>query len=206
MRANRASIAQKTRRAHPMTHDWQSSVPPSQSVPPADPAALVAFALDALARQPEARIEDAYKWVLQATRGGEHAASSEAQARERLAHEWGSLAPATPDEPALQPLRPDGALVRVNLRPCKARGGSMDALLQGFLVSAACVRADSADFLATWQALGVRLADGSVGHLTRGEWTRLDSALRAAGYPAIHHSAPYRAAYAPAYRVLMGGR
>jgi hypothetical protein len=206
MRANRASIAQKTRRAHPMTHDWHSLVPPSRPVPRADPAALVAFALDALARQPEARIEDAYKWVLQATRGGEHAVVSEAQAREQLAREWNSLAPPTPDEADLQPLRPDGALVRVNLRPCKARGGSMDVLLQGFLVSAAGVRADSADFHATWQALGAHLAGGSVGHLTRGEWTRLDSAMRTAGYPAIHHSVPYRAAYAPAYRVLRGGR
>jgi len=165
---------------------------------------LVAFALDALARKPEARIEDVYKFLYQATRGGEHAAPDEASARTWLAREWASLPAggAASDEPAIEWLRHDGALVRVHLRPAKAQGVTEAAVLQAFLASARAVRMDASGFTYAWQALGEQLRQRPQGHLTREAWEQLDVAMLPKGYPAVHHSPPYVVAYAPAYRVV----
>jgi hypothetical protein len=165
---------------------------------------LVATALDALATRPEARIEDAYKFLFQATRGGEHAAPDEASARTYLAREWASLPEGGPssDEPAIEWLRHDGALVRLHLRPAKAHGVSEEAVLAAFLASARAVRKDASGFTYAWQALGERLRQRPQGHLTRAAWEQLDAAMRPKNYPAVHHSEAYRTAYAPAYRVM----
>lgn len=165
---------------------------------------LVSFALDTLEGRPEARIEDAYKFLYQATRGGEHAAPDEASARAWLARDWASLpaAGAATEEPALEWLRHDGALVRVHLRPAKAQGVTEAAVLQAFLASARAVRMDASGFTYAWQALGERLRQRPQNHLTRAAWDALDVAMLPKGYPAVHHSPPYVAAYEPAYRVM----
>lgn len=168
------------------------------------PGELVRFALEGLSAGGEARIEDAYKWLHQASRGGEHAAPSEAAARAWLEREWASLGPPLPGEPLVVPLRPDGAVVRLNLRPWKGAGGSQDLLLQAFLESAREVPDDVAAFREVWTALGRLLGERPRGRLTLAEWRRLDATAGPAGYPAVHHSASFAAARTPAYRVLTG--
>ena len=168
---------------------------------------LVAHALDALAARPDAHIEDAYKFLFQATRGGEHAAPDPSSARAYLAREWARL-PAdgpAPEEPAIEWLRHDGALVRLHLRPAKAQGVPEDAVLAAFLAAAQAVQLDASGFTYAWQALGERLRERLQGHLTRTAWERLEAVTRPAGYPAVHHSEAYAAAYAPAYRVMRRG-
>ena len=58
--------------------------------------ALLPFALDAFASDPETRIEDAYKWLYQATCGGEHAVPDEEAARAWLRAEFPRLPPTPP--------------------------------------------------------------------------------------------------------------
>ena len=163
---------------------------------------LLPFALDAFASDPETRIEDAYKWLFQAASGGEHAVPDEESARAWLRKEWASLGETAPGEPLLVPLRPDGALVRLNLRPYRDRGGSADALLAAFLRSARAFEPDPALFLESWTVLGKQLAARPLGPLNRAEWSRLDAAMKARGYPAVHHSDGFARARRPAYRVL----
>lgn len=170
----------------------------------ADPDALVAFALDALARTPEARIEDVYKWLFQATCGAEHAVASDEQARASLEREWETLGRPRFNEPLVEPLRPDGLIVRVNLRPCRAHGVSPDEVLRALLASADRAQNKSSAFTDVWRELGVRLSEREHGHLSRDHWQRLDVGMRATGYGPMHHSASFRAAYDPAYRVLRG--
>lgn len=165
---------------------------------------LASFSLDALANDPEARIEDSYKWLLQAARGGEHAVGDEKSARRWLDREWASLGPALPGEPLLVPLRPDGAVVRLNLRPFRDRGGSKETVLRAFVTSARSFDPDGELFRSSWAALGERLEARPSGSLTSAEWKRLDEELREEGYPAIEHSAPFETARHPAYRVLTG--
>lgn len=165
---------------------------------------LLPFATGSFAADPETRIEDAYKWLFQAASGGEHAIPDEDSARRWLEREWGSLGETPPGEPLEVPLRPDGSLVRLNLRPYRDRGGSPGELLQAFLRSARSFEPNDDLFRATWAALGEELSLRPLGPLNREEWTRLDAAMRAKGYPALHHSPAYSAARRPAYRVLTG--
>ena len=167
---------------------------------PPDPAAE--FFLAQARADPELRIEDAYKWLVHATRGGEHAVENEFAVRKWLDQEWSTLGPPQPDEPLWVPLTPDGRIGRLNLRPYKAQGGSPDALHAAFLAGAQSFSASPARFRAAWKALGRALHNQPVGHLTSAEWQRLDRETRKHNYPALHHSPAYEAARHPAYRVL----
>jgi hypothetical protein len=160
------------------------------------------FFLAQLPADPELRIEDAYKWLFHATRGGEHAIVNAFAVRQWLDQEWAGLGPPDPGEPLWTPLAPDGRIGRLNLRPFKAQGGSADALHAAFLAGAESFDADPARFRAAWRALGRALEKHPHGHLTRAEWRRLDARARPEGYPACHHSPAYEQARAPAYRVL----
>ena len=151
---------------------------------------------------PELRVEDAYKWLVHATRGGEHAVENEFAVRQWLDQEWASLGPPLPGEPLWISLSPDGRIGRLNLRPFRAQGGSPDALLAAFILGAQSFDASPSRFLAAWKALGRSLRNESVGHLSFADWRRLDRLMRAKNYPAIHHSPAYAAARSPAYRVL----
>lgn len=163
---------------------------------------LVSFALGALADDPETRIEDAYKWLFQAACGGEHAVPDDEAARAWLAKEWALLGETAPEEPLLVPLRPDGAVVRLNLRPFRDRGGRADDLLEAFLKGARTFDADRGLFRESWISFGEELAARPLGPLNRKEWERLDTAMRAKGYPAVHHSGEFARLRRPAYRVL----
>lgn len=169
-----------------------------------DPKEVAGLAETVLRADPELRIEDAYKWLFQATRGGEHAIRDPEAAREWLEREWASLGPPEPGETLVVPLRADGALVRLNLRPFKARGGRPEDLLAAFVRSARAFRADNEGFVGAWKELGRRLDSRPSGHLDGKVWRALDAEARAKGFPAWHHSAPYEAAKHPAYRVLTG--
>ena len=168
--------------------------------PASDPDAE--FFLAQAPADPELRIEDAYKWLFHATRGGEHAIVNEFAVRQWLDQEWATLGPPQPGEPLWVPLTADGRVGRLNLRPFKAQGGSADDLHAAFLASADSFAADPARFRAAWNALGRDLEANPRGHLTRAEWRRLDAHARKDGYPARHHSPEYEQARTPAYRVL----
>jgi hypothetical protein len=146
-------------------------------------------------------IQDAYKWIYQATQGGEHAAPSPELAASWLREEWTTLAMDAREDPLVEPLG-DSRVVRVNLRPYRAAGGSPEALAAAFVRSAASFRPDREAFRRTWLELGDALRRGPFGQLTRAAWERLDSETRPKGYPAVHHSASFVASRRPAYRVL----
>ena len=167
-----------------------------------------AFFLAQARAEPEVRVADAYKWLVHATRGGEHAVASAFAARQWLDQEWATLGPPQPDEPLWVPLADDGRIGRLNLRPYRAQGGAPEPLLAAFLASAESFDASPARFRAAWKALGRALKMNPQGHLTYSDWRRLDREMRAQGYPACHHSPEYEQARHPAYRVLtaMGAR
>lgn len=184
------------------------SPPPDVPAPPArralDASALARFAWDSLRDDPAVGAVDAYKWLFQAARGGEHAAPSEAAARKWLEAEWATLGPPLPGEPLVVRLRPDGAVVRLNLRPFKASGGDPDALLRAFLASARNFRSDPGLFVEAWRAFGGGLEGGGAAGIDGSSFAELDRASESEGWPARHHGPAYAAARKPAYRVLTG--
>jgi len=166
------------------------------------PQAVVDFGLARWRTEPQIRMEDAYKWIFQATRGGEHAVPDEKMARDWLDQEWTTLDAPRPGEPLWEPLCPDGEIGRLNLRPFRSRGGSVENLSAAFVRSSREFRGDASSFVAGWNELGDRLKKRSQGNLTWRGWKILDRKMRPAGYPAIHHSKTYERQRRPAYRVL----
>lgn len=166
------------------------------------PTALLDFAVVKWQATKNMRIEDAYKWTFQATRGGEHAAPSHEAAAGWLDREWKSTGDQPADEKQWVPLCPGSDIGRFNLRPYKRMGGDPNDLVEAFVASAAQYRSEPTAFTEAWAELGRRLAKKGFGHVTHREWLRLDAEMKAKNYPAVHHSEAYKKAYSPAYRIL----
>ena len=166
-------------------------------------AGTLDFALARWQADPEVRVQDAYKWLFQATMGGEHAVDSADDARSWLNDEWATLGPPAAGEREWEPLTADGAIGRVNLRPYRARGGDRQRLADAFYRSAQSFRTDRDAFLSQWRELGRRLQERSFGVLTYDDWQVFDRDARARSYDSVHHSPSYEQARRPAYRVIM---
>lgn len=154
-----------------------------------------------VARFPRMEPQDVYKLVFQATMGSRHAGLDSAMAQEWLDREIAALQPG-PAEPVLDTIAADGRLVRVNLRPFLAAGGSRDALLQAF-VRTAHGFAGSEDALRRSLGFAEAMADARLLPFRRTALHVYFERMRSQGYPAVEHSAAYEAAYRPAYRVVL---
>lgn len=166
------------------------------------PTALLDFAIPKWKADKNVRIEDAYKWTYQVTRGGEHAVPDTESARRWLDDEWQSLVKSHANEPVWEPLCPSSCIGRLNLRPFKNKGGKEDDLLEAFLASSREYRTEPSSFVEAWLELGKRLKKKRAGKLDYRSWAKLDAEMKAKNYPAIHHSETYEKANHPAYRIL----
>ena len=168
------------------------------------PSALLDYAMPKWAADKDIRIEDAYKWTYQATRGGEHAAPDAESAKKWLTDEW-SVLTEKKAEPIWESLCPDGEIGRINLRPFKLRNGNPDDLIDAFLSSSREFRSEAKNFIDAWYELGRRLKKTPIGSINYAAWLELDARMKAKNYPAIHHSETYEKAHLPAYRVITIG-
>lgn len=153
-----------------------------------------------LARYPAMQPADAYKLLHQATLGSEHAIPSRAMAEQWLAREIATLPPG-PAEPMVDTLRMRGQFARIHLRPFLAAGGSPDSLLSVFVRTAQEAARDTTELGCALEAVRQMVA----GHETGWSADGVDQLFReaaTAGYPAMHHSDAFEAAYHPAYRVV----
>jgi hypothetical protein len=166
------------------------------------PAALLDFAIPKWKADPNVRIEDAYKWTYQATRGGEHAVPDRESAGQWLANEWQTMSSEPKGEDEWVPLCPGGEIGRLNLRPFRERGGKQNDLLEAFLASSREYKTVPQTFIDAWVELGNRLKKKPAGNITYKDWHRLDAEMKAKGYPATHHSNEYEKANHPAYRII----
>lgn len=166
------------------------------------PTALLDFAIPKWKTDKATRIEDAYKYLYQATLGGEHAVPSREAAKKWLDSEWQNLGEPIRNEPTWEHLCPDGSIGRLNLRPFKDSGGKADDLLNAFLASAREYKSEPSKFTDAWTELGKRLEKQGFDRLTHKTWKWLDGDMKEKNYPAIHHSDEYKKANRPAYRIL----
>lgn len=154
------------------------------------------------ARYPRLQVQDLYKLLYQAVWGSEHAVGDAGEACTRLEREAAALGEG-PVEPVIEPISPDGHIVRVNLRPYLAGGGALPALLEAFLRTARSRRGSAEQFGQYW-ACAERMAWEGALNLAREELQEFFLEMAARGFPAVHHSEEYRRAYRPAYRVVAG--
>jgi len=163
--------------------------------------ALAALIRGHLARYPAAEPRDIYKLLYQGVLGPEHLIASPDAFAARLHEELGPLEP-TENEPLWEPLRPDGLLGRLNLRPYKARGGDSERLVEACLRTAYMRWGTPGELRRAWDTFTILVREGTWPAMSLGRVEVLTRYLVLHGYPAMHHSSLYRRSHAPAYRLV----
>jgi hypothetical protein len=154
-----------------------------------------------LQRYPEMQIQDLYKLVYQAALGNEHLMTDSAMVHDYLIKELESIEASTA-EPLLEEISPDGAVVRLNLRPFKARQGDHRALLQAMMQTARTFQKSQERLDRYLSDLEQMAASGAI-PFDAEAMKAFFRELRDKSYPAVHHSAVYGEKYSPAYRVIL---
>lgn len=168
--------------------DWMQPVP------------LAALLHEHLARRPGMTPRDLYKLLYQGVLGPEHIIVSAEKFVQSLWDEWQALQPARKD-PLWESIRPDGRLLRLNLRPYRNNGGSLERLAQACLQTARLPWGTPADLRAAWAAAQAASQAPAWAGPSHAEMVDFSAWLHAKDFPAVHHSDAYRRQYRPAYRL-----
>lgn len=153
-----------------------------------------------LRRYPQMDVQDLYKLIFQASFGSEHAVSDLTAARRWLERELGELIPG-PEEPMIDPISPDGRIVRINLRPYLAARRDLAGLLVAFVRTAHEYRGGAATLQRYW-GFAEQMAAADRLPYTPQALQRFFAEMQVQGFPAVHHANTYTKAYHPAYRVV----
>lgn len=108
-----------------------------------------------------------------------------------------------PDEPLVEAISADGAMVRVNLRPYLRGGQTLESLFEA-MKATALVEGSTDEFMEAWVAFIELVEEGRI-EIAPSELEELEDELREKGAIPHHHSEEYREAYSPAYRVVKHG-
>jgi hypothetical protein len=154
-----------------------------------------------LQRYPTMQIEDLYKLVFQAALGNEHLMTDSAMVHDYLIRELESIH-ASAAEPLLEEISPDGEVVRLNLRPFKARRGDHRELFRAMMQTARAFQKSPERLGQFWRDLEQMTQSGAMA-FDAGAMQSFFREMREKGFPAVHHSAIYEEKYAPAYRVIL---
>ena len=154
-----------------------------------------------LAVRPGMEARDLYKLLFQSVCGPEHLITSPDVFTARLAAEWESLDRAG-DDPLWESIRPDGSLLRLNLRPYKNQGGEVEKLAAACLETARRTWGTRAELQQAWEGVFTACKAHPWPGLSLEGIEAFTSWLAANGYPPVHHSEEYRRLYRPAYRLV----
>lgn len=166
-----------------------------------DPHGLLTLLKKHLSWYPLMELRDVYKLLYQGVMGAEHLMPSHEEYTRCLMAEFEPLQP-DPTERLLEPLRPDGLLYRLNLRPYKARRQGLEQLIPFLLESAKPVTGTSTELQATWVRF-VELCEGrQFNQFSTNTVHGFAYWLVEMAFPAVHHSEVYQRAYNPAYRLI----
>jgi len=153
-----------------------------------------------IALYPELNEQDWYKLFHQASMGNRHLGVEDSLIYNYLLAEWARI-DASSTEPLVEYISPDSSVVRLNLRPYKASGGTPDAVFDSMKKtweSFTPSEVQLAKYLDELQrASRQRQVDLSTEKLVQ-----FINEKKGEGFPAVHHSDEYESLYKPAYRVL----
>jgi hypothetical protein len=154
------------------------------------------------ARYPLWCVEDLYKLIHQSAKGSEHAVKDETVVEDWLVRELAEMGPG-PEEPLLDPIAPDSAIFRIHLRPFSKHGFDPMLLVDAFIRTAREFQG-SQKLIEDYKKSAVELARDDKLQIDREEIMGFFGEMKAANYPAVHHSSAFRKHYRPAYRVVAG--
>jgi hypothetical protein len=156
--------------------------------------------LDHHERYPRWAVEDVYKLIHQAAMGSEHAVKNTLAVHDWMERELASMG-AGPTEPLMDPIRPDGRIVRIHLRPYIARSGSAFALVEAFIATANNFKGSIKDLDFYWATARQMAVDGDLPFDPQ-KMDKFFAKAHKANSEAHEHSAVYEKLYCPAYRVI----
>lgn len=153
-----------------------------------------------LDRYPLMTGSDIYKLLFQAAMGSSHAALDMESARLLLKNEL--MNPGNgPVEPLKDVISPCGRIARINLRPYAEEELDPEALLSAFFRTGREFTG-SEDTLELYCSWFIHMIDKNMLLVKFRNIDTLFKNMMSSGYPAVHHSAIYRNAYSPAYRIV----
>ena len=148
-------------------------------------------------------ILDIYKLLHQAIFGPGHPITNRKAAQEWLERQSEILQPA-PDQPLLESIHPEDAVVRLHLRPYLQLNGSLKRLLDASIESSKVIVGDL-ETMASWWAIFQHMTDAGRPFANRFDARTMGLLGRNSAresWPASHHSPAYDFTYKPVYRVL----
>jgi len=152
-------------------------------------------------RHKNMEVQDFYKLVYQASMGVTHYISSPENARKYL--EWEiTILDSAENVQMVEPLSPDGKLVRVNLRPYVKHGGNVDNLFEAMMKSSEKIQPSTENLEIYWQCI-INMADKKLIPFDRKVLTDFFNEMKDMNFPAVHHSDGYAQLNRPAYRVIL---
>ncbi len=166
-----------------------------------NPEGLLSLLEQHLSWYPVMEPRDIYKLLYQGVMGSEHLLTTAEEYTQYLHYEFETLQPEV-SQAMLEPVRPDGALFRLNLRPYKSHLQSIDILTPTLLESARIVFGNITELRAVWESFVQYCHQGRIHHFDTTFIHQFSGWLDEVDYPAVHHSEAYRRAYQPAYRLI----
>lgn len=151
---------------------------------------------------PAMRPEDAVKLIYQNEFGPGHMIQDPGKCLARLKKEMATLS-AREGEPLYESI--GGGLCRLNLRPCIARGIAPEDIHRLFCDTAESIQGDQKRFFRKLKEL-TDMAEADETPFFSAELDYFLILYREKGCPVLSHSEAYRAAYQPAYRVVLQKR
>lgn len=153
-----------------------------------------------LDRYPLMTGSDIYKLLFQTAMGSSHAFINMESARTSLEREL--MNPEIgPVEPLKDVISPCGRIARINLRPYAEKKLDPEVLLSAFIRTGREFTG-SEDTLELYCSWFIQMKDKDLLPVKFRDIDTLFKDMMSSGYPAVHHSAIYRNAYSPAYRVI----
>lgn len=150
-------------------------------------------------RYPLMEPADAVKLLYQSEFGGGHLIADREKSLERLREEYDSVSGHGQTAPAEEL---GGGMVRIMLAGIEDQGGLLEQLNRDFMRSAQLCTGSMEQFLNKLEVLR-SLARAGTFRFSAGELGEYLKAYMASGCPPVSHSEAYRAAYRPAYRVML---
>jgi hypothetical protein len=154
-----------------------------------------------LRNYPCLEISDLYKLCYQAAMGNAHIGVQRADIMAGLNAEL-SQVEADADQPLSEEISPSGQVVRINLRPFKAKCYDANTLAEAVWLSARYFKPSVKLLRSYWQELETAARTAAI-PFTYEKLAAYFAENEKEGFPAVHHSDAYMTLYRPAYRVIM---
>ncbi|MGD2140389.1 MAG: hypothetical protein PVH25_08345 [Burkholderiales bacterium] len=153
-----------------------------------------------LQRYPLMQLDDIYKLLQQSALGAGHALDDVMALRETFDNEIASMG-SGPEEPVADAISPDGRLARIHMRPYLEAGHNAHALFDAFVQTAHDYPAAPDKLVKFCGCVADLAATGGI-TFDQAEVAQYFAKLARENYPIVRHSATFRKAYKPAYRIV----